>query len=304
MICLRQSDSLMTKIKNAANFLADLEFDVTALDHDYLEGQLEDLVLSITWSEEQVVLEMNVKQSDDSMVSVEGNIGIGKSTLTHRLSELGFGQLQPEDVNLQLLKKFYEDPKQYGFAFQLYMLAHRLAQAKQTCVPSVIDRGILGDAAFASVANVYGNISNDDFAIYCNILQTAQIMPNHITVYLTAAPATCLRRLQDRNREGEENIDLSYLETIDRAHFRMVIASMLEGNRTIIADWEQFGHVHDLALQLIKVNLTGRGHEQWVTLDHGYPIDWSQDHDEKFRQSVWQRVMANESVQLQNYMKK
>lgn len=302
LVCLRNSNSVEAKLLEAFTHLQDLDFTITALDNDYIEGQLYDVILSITLSEEQVVINTNVKQTE-SMITIEGNVGIGKSTLAKTLSEKGFGTLQLEEVNLKLLLQFYSNPTQYGFTFQLYMLAGRLAQSKNVRYNTVIDRGILGDSVFAKVANANGVISDVDYDTYLDILKADRRHPDMITLYLTARPEICLSRLQTRNRESESGIELAYLETIDRAHFEAVISGMLYGDITVIADWSEFGNIHAVSIQLIKTSLTGIGDEQYVTLNYGTPIDWSEEHDLQFRENVWRLVMAKEHIQLQNYSK-
>jgi len=300
MICLHNSGSVAAKIVDAFHHLEDLDFEVTAVDDDYIEAQLNAMILSITWSTEMVVLDINVK-INDIMLCCEGNIGVGKSTLTRTLSDLGFGDLRVEEVNEKLLSQFYAHPKQYGFTFQLYMLAHRLAQANHIQRPVVIDRGILGDSVFASVAHANGIISDTDYEIYLDMIKAHRPHPDMITLYLHAKPSVCLSRLQQRDRHGESGIDLMYLEAIDREHFEAIIAAMLAGDTTVIVDWNEFGEVHGVSMALVKAGLTGLGHEQFVSREHGRKIDWNQDHDYGFRNSVWQCVLNRECVQLENY---
>ena len=60
------------------------------------------------------------------MISVEGNIGVGKSTLVEELVSRGLGKIQPEPIPNALLSRFYEEPKVYAFPFQRFMLVFRL----------------------------------------------------------------------------------------------------------------------------------------------------------------------------------
>ena len=69
---------------------------------------------------------------DPLYVVVEGPIGVGKTTLVHRLRERMDARLILEVVEENpFLAKFYADPKRYAFQTQLFFLMSRFRQQKE-----------------------------------------------------------------------------------------------------------------------------------------------------------------------------
>ena len=64
-------------------------------------------------------------------ISIEGNIGVGKTTLAKRLS-LDFKSrlLLEQFANNPFLPKFYKNPKEYAFPLELFFMAERYQQLK------------------------------------------------------------------------------------------------------------------------------------------------------------------------------
>ena len=64
-------------------------------------------------------------------ITIEGNIGAGKTTLAHLLSEkLNARLILEEFADNPFLPKFYQDPKQYAFPLELFFMAERYKQLK------------------------------------------------------------------------------------------------------------------------------------------------------------------------------
>ena len=57
-------------------------------------------------------------------ITVEGNIGVGKTTLTHLLAKHFNARLILEEfADNPFLPQFYKTPKQYAFPLELFFLA-------------------------------------------------------------------------------------------------------------------------------------------------------------------------------------
>ena len=66
-----------------------------------------------------------------NFVTIEGNIGAGKTTLAHMLSKHFNGRLILEEfADNPFLPKFYENPGQYAFPLELFFMAERYKQLK------------------------------------------------------------------------------------------------------------------------------------------------------------------------------
>src|ERR1700739_3184225 len=67
-----------------------------------------------------------------NFVTIEGNIGAGKTTLTHLLSKHFNARLILEEfADNPFLPKFYENPQQYAFPLELFFMAERYKQLKE-----------------------------------------------------------------------------------------------------------------------------------------------------------------------------
>ena len=66
------------------------------------------------------------KQFSARLVIIEGNIGVGKSTLARKLSEgLDYALFLEPTVENPYLEKFYAEPKKYALKLQLWILKQR-----------------------------------------------------------------------------------------------------------------------------------------------------------------------------------
>ena len=67
-----------------------------------------------------------------SFVTIEGNIGAGKTTLANILSQKFNAKLVLEAfADNPFLPKFYEQPEQYAFPLELFFMAERYKQLKE-----------------------------------------------------------------------------------------------------------------------------------------------------------------------------
>ena len=66
-----------------------------------------------------------------NFITIEGNIGAGKTTLAHLLSKHFNARLILEEfAENPFLPKFYESPKQYAFPLEMFFMAERYKQLK------------------------------------------------------------------------------------------------------------------------------------------------------------------------------
>jgi thymidylate kinase len=65
-------------------------------------------------------------------ITVEGNIGAGKTTLTNLLAKhFNAKTVLEEFAENPFLTKFYDNPKQYAFPVELFFMAERYKQLKE-----------------------------------------------------------------------------------------------------------------------------------------------------------------------------
>ena len=172
------------------------------------------------------------------IVSVEGNIGSGKSTFVKFLKQNMSSSKQvitlQEPVNIwntitdkngeTILSKFYKDQKSYSFAFQMMAYISRLALLKETVDNNpdaiiITERCLFTDReVFAKMLYDDGKIEEVEYKIYLKWFHTfQQEFPISQYIYLKTTPKIAHSRVLKRNRSGEA-IEEKYLEICHNYH--------------------------------------------------------------------------------------
>ena len=151
-------------------------------------------------------------------IAVEGAIGVGKTTLSKRISQTLCSELVLEDYyDNPFLKEFYKNNKMV-FSTQLYFLLKRLEQIKEISIKKsslVTDFYLEKDELFAKY-----NLSNNEYKIYKTIKQKlgfTNIIPD-IIIYLQAPIDVLMKRIYERNLDLEKGIDKKYVLKISNIY--------------------------------------------------------------------------------------
>jgi len=130
------------------------------------------------------------------MIVIDGVVGSGKSTLMNILEELGYTAFKEPVVNNPILEKFYYDRKKYAFALQVFFLNNRFKYIKEAAEleNSVMDRSIYGDAIFAKLLEITGDM-------------TSEISVDQ-----------AINRIRKRGRDYEQVVERAYWETLNKEY--------------------------------------------------------------------------------------
>jgi len=167
----------------------------------------------------------NLLTNKISVIAVEGNIGVGKTSLARMLARYLGARLVEERVeDNPFLDRFYEDMGSYCFQTQLVFLMNRykqqitLTQKELFDELTVIDYLFARDKIFAHV-----NLSDDELGLYNRIAKEleAQVIRPDLVIYLQADSEVLYERIGNRGRPPERSISKGYLETLNDAfnHF-------------------------------------------------------------------------------------
>ncbi|MBN2020680.1 MAG: 2-amino-4-hydroxy-6-hydroxymethyldihydropteridine diphosphokinase [Sedimentisphaerales bacterium] len=158
------------------------------------------------------------------LISIAGNIGAGKTTLTKKLAEALSCRaiLEAYDTN-PYLPKVYAGNKELALSSQLYFLTSRVEQLN----PSIREKNnpVVSDYVFQK-EQIYAKLtlSKEQFTLYQKVY--SQVAPGVINpalvIYLTGPPKVCLERIHKRNRAYEQKIEISFLEAIDAGYKELV----------------------------------------------------------------------------------
>lgn len=158
-------------------------------------------------------------------ITIAGNIGVGKSTLTRLLAErLDWEPVYEAVTENPYLADFYEDMRRWGFQSQVFFLSRRLRQHHNLLQKnsSVIqDRSVYEDAeVFARNLYRQGYLSQRDWRCYLDLYETLATLlrPPDLVVYLQASLPTLRRRIGHRGRGYEQTITDEYLAQLNELY--------------------------------------------------------------------------------------
>lgn len=190
-------------------------------------------------------------------VTIQGNIGAGKSTLVSNIQKLTSTLSTPlKIVSLQepidewrtirdkdgvdILTLFYKDQEKYSFPFQMMTYISRLDILKNALINSganiiISERSLSTDKnIFCKMLHDQGKISDVEFQIYNKWFDSFQKdIPKENVVYLRSSPYVAAKRIEKRSREGE-NIDFDYLSECHHYHEKWMEEEVSNGDRRVL----------------------------------------------------------------------
>jgi deoxyadenosine/deoxycytidine kinase len=180
----------------------------------------------------------NTNQSVPIVISVDGNIGAGKSTFLAALAEampevevvqepVGEWMTLKNAEGKSLLELFYDDKRRWAYTFQNCAILTRLRTIRDAIATTkkrviITERSVLTDRyVFAEMLRTSGDIDELEWALYMKWFDAfAADLPIRGIVHLTTGVGTSAGRIVARGRHGEEHIPLDYLAALDDQHNR------------------------------------------------------------------------------------
>lgn len=156
-------------------------------------------------------------------ITIEGNIGAGKTTLAHLLSRHYNARLVLEEfADNPFLTKFYENPKQYAFPVELFFMAERYKQLKELIqTRDLFQQFTISDYLFTKCllfAKV--NLPEEEFRLYQKIFDIIhqQMTQPDLLIYLHAPVTKLQANIRKRQRPYEQSIPDEYLFNIQETY--------------------------------------------------------------------------------------
>jgi deoxyguanosine kinase len=173
-----------------------------------------------------------------NFITIEGNIGAGKTTLAHMLSKHYNARLILEQfADNPFLPKFYENPQQYAFPLELVFMAERFKQLKELIQQKDLFQNVtISDYLFTKCllfAKV--NLPEDEFRLYQRLFDIIlqQVIQPDIVLYLHAPVNKLQENIRKRNRSYEQSIPDDYLFSIQETYTHYIKQHNI---RTIFVD--------------------------------------------------------------------
>ncbi len=162
-----------------------------------------------------------------NFVTIEGNIGAGKTTLAHMLSKHFNARLILEEfADNPFLPKFYESPEQYAFPLELFFMAERYKQLKDLLQTKDMFQTItVSDYLFTKCllfAKV--NLPDEEFRLYQKLFDiiNPQIVQPEILIYLHCPVSKLQENIRKRNRSYELSIANDYLFSLQETYTQYI----------------------------------------------------------------------------------
>ena len=158
------------------------------------------------------------------LISIAGNIGVGKTTLARRLVDKLSATilLEPYDDN-PFMPDVYAGRKDFALDSQLHFLVHRVGQLEVAALRSgqlyvsdylydkewVYANRLLDPRQMALYKHIYGRLSQS-------------ITVPSLLLYLRDSSNRCLERIRQRNRPYEGGIETAFLDGLGHDYDRLV----------------------------------------------------------------------------------
>jgi deoxyadenosine/deoxycytidine kinase len=158
-----------------------------------------------------------------NFITIEGNIGAGKTTLAHLLSKHFNARLILEEfAENPFLPKFYENKAQYAFPLELFFMAERYKQLKELLQSKDLFHSItISDYLFTKCllfAKV--NLPEQEFLLYQKLFDiiNPQLIQPDLLIYLHAPITKLKENIKKRNRSYEQSIGADYLFSLQEIY--------------------------------------------------------------------------------------
>ncbi|WP_424475636.1 deoxynucleoside kinase [Oceanobacillus kimchii] len=210
---------------------------------------------------------MNLREKyqipNDSIITIAGTVGVGKSTMTNALAEALQFKTSFEKVDSNpYLSDFYNDFERWSFHLQIYFLAERFKEQKKIFEYGggfIQDRSIYEDTGiFAKMHYDNGTMNPTDYETYKSLFDAMVMTPYFphpdLLIYLEGSFDEVVSRIKSRGRDMEKNTPIEYWEEMYRRYSDWIDSfNACPVLRINISDYDLMKEDDSLALILEKI---------------------------------------------------
>ena len=160
-------------------------------------------------------------------ITIEGNIGAGKTTLATRLAKhYGARIILEEFAENPFLPKFYEKPQQYAFPLELFFMAERYKQLKDLLqAQDLFSDIVISDYLFVkSLLFAKINLKEEEYSLYQKLFEiiNPQLLQPDLLIFLNAPINKLQQNIKTRNRSYEQQIADEYLVNVHDMYMQYI----------------------------------------------------------------------------------
>lgn len=164
------------------------------------------------------------------IISIEGNIGAGKSTILRELKKQGYN-VRFEQIEEWPLDDFYKDPKRWAMTLQLAIL-------KTLTYPTV--DFVIYERSPLSAMYVFWDMLFDkgivtdveDQLLWYYVGQ--KMWTPDVTIYIDTPVEQCFANVQRRGQVGDESITLDYLKDVEKYYKKIPVSHRVQMGSDVV----------------------------------------------------------------------
>lgn len=165
--------------------------------------------------------------SNYNYIAIEGNIGVGKTSLVHKIGHDFNAKLILERfADNPFLPKFYEEPHRYAFTLEMSFLADRYQQFSDDLSQLDLFKDFMLSDYDIYKSLIFSKITlpEDEFKLYRKLfyLMYKDIAKPDLYVYLHQNTERLQENIKKRGRDYEQKIDKEYLEKINSGYLEFL----------------------------------------------------------------------------------
>lgn len=182
-----------------------------------------------------------------SFLTIEGNIGAGKTTLARMLAKHYNSKLILEEfADNPFLPRFYKEPDKYAFPLELFFMAERYKQLKGMMGGrDIFKNNVISDYIFTkSLLFARITLSDEEFRLFQRLFEiiNPQLIQPDLLVYLHVPVKTLQENIRKRNRSYEQAIENDYLFRLQNTYMEYIKQHPI---RSLIIDASTADFEHD-----------------------------------------------------------
>lgn len=167
-------------------------------------------------------MQMNIPNGQ--YIVIEGNIGAGKTSLSHKLAEdLNAKLILEQFSDNPFLPMFYKNPERYAFPVELFFMTERHKQLQEFLLKrDLFQNYTVSDYIFSKTLLFAGqNLEGEELRLFQSLFNTlnAAFPKPDLLVYLHRPVDELQANIRRRNRSYESDIQDDYLAKIQQAYF-------------------------------------------------------------------------------------
>jgi deoxyadenosine/deoxycytidine kinase len=162
-----------------------------------------------------------------NFISIEGNIGAGKTSLATRIANDYNAKLILEQFEENsFLPKFYREPDKYAFPLELSFLAERYEQLKRSLSARDLFKSFTVSDYLIDKSFIFArkNLPEDTFGLYKKLFEIiSESLPKpDLLVYLYLNIDNLMHNIRHRGRSYEQDMKREYLEMIQESYLDFI----------------------------------------------------------------------------------